>query len=703
VYPKGAYIARIQGTAAHSATTDAVTIPGQKIVVTASANDFTPDDIGQPVTASAGFAGSNVITDVKVGGATAPGRAPADGVTVTTPNAATVSSTDAAFVSNDIGRTISGTNIPAGTYIIDILAKRSESTLLKSTLGSSGGAAADNILRTQDTLSNQILGTQVTGYAGLAGTTKIAALGAVSTHANVNVTTAAGSATITFTAGGFDAPDLGRKLNSTKIPTANNLYLKTLTPASCLTTATNCTGGTLSAGTGVLVGAAISTTAGPLNTATVDLTPTTGSTTVITTAKLGNRTIPQALMSANATGAGSGITITLGDLGARATLTTASTSFNSGVTLGWTARAATEALLSVAPTATLTGANTALARTMSFGDLSVATMDTAADLTGEDTQFSADAITVGGDELPRAARVITDLSTTTASTTITSASAHFDSTDVGLGIDAALLDYDGVAPTEDPIPAGAYIASVTNDTTAVLSANATKTFGPTLPASCFGSANGFIPGSTTKVTPTSLCTPVTATIGAVSTTAPLTGDVMSQLATSLQLDPSLVSGSDFCSAGTPEGFTISGTWSNLPTTAIPASASGAMAKIDYPTAVVSFFAFIVPRYVSGDAVNGAEHVDIVYPSVPTDIALCTGGEVVTILKYNATAVSQQKLVTGTGQPSSSQIRGLDDSTGVKTVTFASDDPYAGGSFSDTCTIPSNYTYTGVGDAFPCGD
>lgn len=61
-------------------------------------------------------------------------------------------------------------------------------------------------------------------------------------------------------------------------------------------------------------------------------------------------------------------------------------------------------------------------------------------------------------------RTVTDGHTTTSSTTVTSATANFDSTyDVGAGISGA------------GIPGGATISSVTNSTTVVISAAATAT------------------------------------------------------------------------------------------------------------------------------------------------------------------------------------------------------------------------------------
>jgi hypothetical protein len=61
------------------------------------------------------------------------------------------------------------------------------------------------------------------------------------------------------------------------------------------------------------------------------------------------------------------------------------------------------------------------------------------------------------------ARTVADGATTSASTTVTSATAAFTSADVGRGISGA------------GIPAGTTIASVTNGTTVVLSAAATAT------------------------------------------------------------------------------------------------------------------------------------------------------------------------------------------------------------------------------------
>jgi len=231
--------------------------------------------------------------------------------------------------------------------------------------------------------------------------------------------------------------------------------------------------------------------------------------------------------------------------------------------------------------------------------------------------------------------------TTSGSTTVTSATAGF----------STACDADkGIAGTG--IAAGAYIKTVTNATTVVISAAATATG--------TGVALTESPGST-------------AVVGLPSATSPANGDQVSVVQTELTLNPTLVKGEDPCSAGHPAGETIDGMWENpgsyqtnalaLAPTNVPADS---IAEIVYPTSVVSFDGYVVnePASTTGEQ-DTAAHTDVVLPFVPTGLALCPAAStpaaaqgIGSIFNFEGSSLTQQKVPTGVGRPSSADIRGV---------------------------------------------
>lgn len=242
---------------------------------------------------------------------------------------------------------------------------------------------------------------------------------------------------------------------------------------------------------------------------------------------------------------------------------------------------------------------------------------------------------------------VSDGVTTSGSTTVTSASAGFS---------AACDNHKAIAGAG--IPAGAYISSVTNATTIVLSAKATATAtGVSLTES---------PG-------------VTAVIGLPSPTAPANDDAVSTIGSTLTLNPTLVKGVQPCSAGEPAGETIEGGWYNpgdyQANSLAPGPASlptDTIGEILYPTSVVSFAGYVVNEGASTPGEQDtAAHTDIILPFVPTGLALC-GTPALGIgssFSFNGTTLAQQKVATGIGTPGTAAVRGIENlGSGVSTTT-----------------------------------
>ncbi|MDP9335056.1 MAG: hypothetical protein M3Q30_17340 [Actinomycetota bacterium] len=246
---------------------------------------------------------------------------------------------------------------------------------------------------------------------------------------------------------------------------------------------------------------------------------------------------------------------------------------------------------------------------------------------------SSQQLSIGPAASQTTARFIHDAHTTTTTTTVTSASANFQSWDTDLPV------------TGPGIPAGDYIKTVTNPTTVVLNAAATATSAAAALA-----------------------------IGAPSATAPANGGVGLNLGAELDLNPTLVAGSDDCAKNTPEGFVITGAWQNPNAyiTAVfgkqdsPAFNKPTIGELIVPTAVVTFAGFIeqVPASTAGESVVAA-HYDATFPLLPTGIAICSSGTagVASTFEYLGTAQSQsQKLPSGVGTPGTTQVRSLKDIT-----------------------------------------
>jgi hypothetical protein len=210
-------------------------------------------------------------------------------------------------------------------------------------------------------------------------------------------------------------------------------------------------------------------------------------------------------------------------------------------------------------------------------------------------------------------------------------------------------------------------------------------------------------------------------VGVPTGTAPTNGTVAMQLATLINLKPSLVAGSDPCSADTYEGTTIAAEWYN-PGSYVTAGILGAtgvrpnnsIAELLFPTSVTSFAAFVIQE--DGDTQEADAHYDVVFPLLPTTLAICdvaagatTAIDVGTSWVVFGTTNGTQKLPTGWGQPGTALVRGVKpltaDATDTATVTLFPDpggDPDGTDVAGTSCTIDVTFAFTNLAAAEACG-
>jgi len=304
-------------------------------------------------------------------------------------------------------------------------------------------------------------------------------------------------------------------------------------------------------------------------------------------------------------------------------------------------------------------------------------------------------ITIGATQLVSSTREINDAvvvasagtGTAAQKKTITSATANFVSSDVGLPV---------TMPTAGTlagcIPAGSYIVTV-NSTTSITLNQATS-----------GCASPNLSGRRVV-------------IGDPTVTAPADGNGMANLASALVLNPALVAGQPACSTNTVYGTSLSGSWYNpgaYLTATRPTGAS--IGQIAFRTAVVNFAAYIVPVNASTSGDPQAEaHFDIAFPGLPTGLAACPGTATSASVSFAGSTDSSSNVATGVGRPSTS-LRGLARPSATEVTTKAyytagaipaygansSVSGYTPGSaaqsFSGDCVVKQVATF-----GYPCGN
>jgi len=195
-----------------------------------------------------------------------------------------------------------------------------------------------------------------------------------------------------------------------------------------------------------------------------------------------------------------------------------------------------------------------------------------------------------------------------------------------------------------------------------------------------------------------------AAVSTLAPGAPKNNSSMASLGAELNLQPTLVATQDDCTLGTYEGFGVIGGWVN-PGTGYAASASTplvSVAQILYPTSVISFNGFIVPKRGGDPSAVGIPHYDYSFPLLPTSLAVCTGYEVEIALGIAPTTLSTVPfLATGSGNVGDPPVRQLTPRTGsfAWTLELLSGPSTLISSDSPTCTIAASTAAPGT----PCGD
>jgi hypothetical protein len=283
-------------------------------------------------------------------------------------------------------------------------------------------------------------------------------------------------------------------------------------------------------------------------------------------------------------------------------------------------------------------------------------------------------VTIGGTIESTNTRTASDATQTT--TQITSASAGFQVSDVGLKVAGA------------GITQPCYIA--TRNSGSLVTVN----------AGCVMVANA---------------TAHAVTVGDPTATAPVATDTVLNQGVQLPLNPALVAGSQPCSADEASGFGIEGTWLNPGSFvggafATQPAGTTAVGEILFKTSVISYGAFVVQMKAASDPLIGAAHFNLDFPNVPTGLALCpstaTSPGLGLSIGVNGTTASQAGIPTGSGRPNTAQLRSTRASTtGSTSTVFLTDDVNGAGvkwttaDFNRTCIIPAGAPVIN----FVCGD
>jgi len=184
--------------------------------------------------------------------------------------------------------------------------------------------------------------------------------------------------------------------------------------------------------------------------------------------------------------------------------------------------------------------------------------------------------------------------------------------------------------------------------------------------------------------------------------------VMMSLGAALNLNPALVATQDDCGLNTYEGFMVMGGYTN-PGAAFAANAfaaRAATAQVIFPTSVLSFNGYIVPKR-GGDSVDANPHYNFSFPLLPTGLAVClTAGapanDIELTLGINPVVISGAPfLPTGSGNDGDPPVRQLLPQTGTFTSTMEliTNPSTVLNTSTDTCTVAAATATPGVG----CGD
>jgi hypothetical protein len=393
-----------------------------------------------------------------------------------------------------------------------------------------------------------------------------------------------------------------------------------------------------------------------------------------------------ATLSANATASSANQTVTVNTLGTiiSPTLGFASTDAGrsvAGTPISGTSKIVTTGTVDSGTSRYITGGGNPANGTDALVGFTLAKVtgtvaQSAADLTASPAYPNQ--ITVGADEIVSTTRIINNQTYELDTQKIVSDAGTFRGSDVGLPISGCGVQAYANGATPGDANAGQnYITEV------ALNGSWAKTAG-----GVYGNSQALAALGGATCTQAFGAYGINLTIGLPSVSSAVNGDVMSTVASTLNLSPSLVPGSDACATNTYEGTTIQGQWYNpgfigassafsgnagsgsaqsvslvlSPALAITpiAAPTNTIGAIKYPTAVVSFWAFVSLRTSSetiADKTFAAGTAKISLPWVPTLLALCDGTGISSEYTFQGTSIGTQSIATGTGRPSTA-LRGL---------------------------------------------
>jgi len=183
----------------------------------------------------------------------------------------------------------------------------------------------------------------------------------------------------------------------------------------------------------------------------------------------------------------------------------------------------------------------------------------------------------------------------------------------------------------------------------------------------------------------------------------------------LPLSPTLVAGSADCTDDQSAGFGIEGTWLNPGSFVGGAFATQpvgtkAIGEIFFATSVISYGAYVTEMTAGSDPLIGSAHYNIVFPNVPTGLALCPSTPTSPGLGFsigiNGQTVSQAAIPSGVGRPGTAQLRATRaTNAGSASTVFITDDingpgvNWTGSEFNRFCNIPATAPVIN----FACGD
>lgn len=272
-----------------------------------------------------------------------------------------------------------------------------------------------------------------------------------------------------------------------------------------------------------------------------------------------------------------------------------------------------------------------------------------ATISGPAITLTGPTVSICGSLLTSTVRQVTGVTITTAVRFVSPGGiASFVASDIGLPVSGVCTQLTAAVGDDFTIPAGV-----------VITATPSQTNGDT--------SGGLVVSSG--------CTIV---IGASNANAPGNGDQAAQQSVALNLNPSLVAGTDDCANDQPEGFQILANWYNPgsfqgsgatnlqpgPSVALPATAgTKAVGQLFFDTSAADFSAFVIERktLTAGDPI-GTVHYDVLFPFAPTGLALCPGTATSPGIAYslavNATTATQSTSASGTGRPGTGQVRNI---------------------------------------------